>query len=416
MAVSKVELDLECPVCHDDYTEPKFLPCTHVVCCKCVVSWLAVNKQGGCPLCRAPILHFPPGQDVNDSVNSLPTDLATMALVDSKNALSDSHVCSVCDQTPSTSYCLDCGIKLCKSCTAAHGRFPSFREHVLEELSCLTPERLASSRRYPCDSHPDKLAELYCPYHQTLICLLCSSSVHRTCSDVKTIGDMAKEARVTLMEQAVRLRNTEAALLAQIRQVDQEIHGTQAQFNAWQTDVADTCDSLQHTIEKLRKEMNAQLQKEQDNILAPKRARKTLLEQQKTSVQAHAGSVERLLIPSPDSALLGMLDKLKARLDDLERSPPLPGEKSGVSPAKSSFSATLIQLQRAQQLINDPSASSSVNTELNAEPVYHTAICREIHVYHNTGILCYDSSCRTVPVGQFVGQRPLGPGCNKFSI
>ncbi|KAK7485956.1 hypothetical protein BaRGS_00022822 [Batillaria attramentaria] len=53
---------------------------------------------------------------------------------------------------------------------------------------------------------------------------------------------------------------------------------------------------------------------------------------------------------------------------------------------------------------------------LEIKPVYHTLFCRETRVWHDTGILCYDSSSTSVPVSEFVGQRPLSPECNKFSF
>lgn len=32
--------ELECAVCHEEFTEPKILPCTHRVCRTCLLTWL----------------------------------------------------------------------------------------------------------------------------------------------------------------------------------------------------------------------------------------------------------------------------------------------------------------------------------------------------------------------------------------
>ncbi|KAK7088452.1 hypothetical protein V1264_022373 [Littorina saxatilis] len=119
----------ECPVCHDGYKEPKILPCTHLACKKCVVSWLQkAGVKGGCPLCRAPILPSTSGgqRDLDSLVNDLPTDLATMALVDSHKVLSGQHVCMLCENSSSaTSFCLQCDVKICKACIKVHKNIPS---------------------------------------------------------------------------------------------------------------------------------------------------------------------------------------------------------------------------------------------------------------------------------------------------
>jgi len=207
-------------VCHEDYTEPKILPCTHLVCRNCVISWLGKGgNQGGCPLCRAPIL--PPAQqgqgDISTLVDAFLTDLATSAVVESQKALSSRHVCICSDDVEATLFCLQCSINLCKSCAKAHVKIPLLQDHVTEELSSLTAERLASCRQSTCSSHAGRPAELYCTDHKQLICLLCSTSTHRKCSDVEGIGEMAKIKREELRKNVEKMKGMENALVAQVR-------------------------------------------------------------------------------------------------------------------------------------------------------------------------------------------------------
>ena len=53
---------------------------------------------------------------------------------------------------------------------------------------------------------------------------------------------------------------------------------------------------------------------------------------------------------------------------------------------------------------------------VEVKPVYYTAFCRELRVWHDSGILCYDSLSPSIPVGQFCAARPLTSECNKFSL
>ncbi|KAL8599147.1 hypothetical protein ACOMHN_007863 [Nucella lapillus] len=185
---------LECPVCHDDFTEPKLLPCTHLVCRKCVVSWLEKGgNQNGCPLCRAPILpdSAKAQGDLASQVDALPTDFATAAVIESVKTLNGSHMWSCCEDAEASVFCLQCAIKLCNICAKAHAKIPATRNHVAEKLSDLSAEQLALHHHVglPCAHHSTEQAKLYCLSHEELICLLCASSTHRKCGEVEGMGE-----------------------------------------------------------------------------------------------------------------------------------------------------------------------------------------------------------------------------------
>ncbi|KAL5282681.1 RNFT2 family protein [Megaselia abdita] len=50
----------QCPICHDDFTDPVILECSHIFCESCVTTWF-VNEQT-CPLCRAKVAENPTWQ------------------------------------------------------------------------------------------------------------------------------------------------------------------------------------------------------------------------------------------------------------------------------------------------------------------------------------------------------------------
>ena len=221
VTMAAVTGEYECPVCQEDYTEPKILPCAHLVCRNCVISWLGTKGgQGGCPKCRVPIL--PPTQpdqgDLAALVDALPTDLATMALVESQKILSGPHVCTKCQTNViTTSYCLQCDVKLCQACNSYHQKLPASKDHAVEDLSKLTALKLAASRRSTCKSHTNRPVEFHCSSHQELICMMCATTNHRSCPEVKAITDVAKEKRTELKQQAQRLRQKDTALAQHVR-------------------------------------------------------------------------------------------------------------------------------------------------------------------------------------------------------
>ncbi|KAK0062250.1 hypothetical protein Bpfe_008351, partial [Biomphalaria pfeifferi] len=66
----------------------------------------------------------------------------------------------------------------------------------------------------------------------------------------------------------------------------------------------------------------------------------------------------------------------------------------------------------------DPKTVVQMEEDLHLEitPVYFTCICREVTIWHDTGILVYTSQSQQVPVGQFISASPLTPECNSFSF
>ncbi|XP_052754421.1 RING finger and transmembrane domain-containing protein 2 [Galleria mellonella] len=50
-----------CPICHDDYTTPVRLDCSHIFCELCISAWL--DREHTCPLCRAKVAEEPTWRD-----------------------------------------------------------------------------------------------------------------------------------------------------------------------------------------------------------------------------------------------------------------------------------------------------------------------------------------------------------------
>ncbi|XP_070184158.1 transcription intermediary factor 1-beta-like, partial [Littorina saxatilis] len=303
--------DIECPVCHDDFTNPKLLPCNHLACRDCVLSWLQKEGgQGGCPLCRAPILSSTQqGQgQLATMVDSLPTDFATAALVESHKVLNGPHVCDVCENNvTATSYCFDCSIKLCKACTSHHQKFPVLKDHTLEQLNKLTAKRLAASRQGTCNNHSNRPAEVYCSTHQKLMCMLCATTHHCRCLEVKAITDVAREKRTELTQQSQRLKEIAAGLTKQMKAAKETFKGMHNKVN-------NVFDDLQQCSEKRRQQVHDLIQKEEDATVTSLAE----MEKARAAMTSNSSNIDHLVTSAPDDALLQMLNQLKSRLDDLE--------------------------------------------------------------------------------------------------
>ena len=140
----------ECSVCHEQFTEPKLLPCGHLLCRHCLLSWLKSQAEAKCPVCRCAIVDPEErgSKSLEDIADGFPTDLAMAALVEADRLLNKGHNCSVCEDVAATSFCLNCGDMLCNMCKKVHGKMSATRHHTLEDLSSLTPDKIAVNR--PC--------------------------------------------------------------------------------------------------------------------------------------------------------------------------------------------------------------------------------------------------------------------------
>lgn len=66
-----------CPICYEQLENPIFLPCTHVYCAECLVTWMRANVGNQCPTCRVPIVvqkliavvNTPPAPVVNENTS-----------------------------------------------------------------------------------------------------------------------------------------------------------------------------------------------------------------------------------------------------------------------------------------------------------------------------------------------------------
>ncbi|XP_076436818.1 E3 ubiquitin/ISG15 ligase TRIM25-like [Babylonia areolata] len=189
--------DWECSICREPFTIPKLMPCGHVLCCHCLLSWLIPRQKASCPLCRRLIVDLQkhPGKRLGAIVDGFPTDVTMAIRVECEKLLQKDHTCQSCMIQAATSLCLHCHDFLCSSCTPMHGRQSISCHHAVESLASLTVEQLVANYSSPCQGHPSERSQLYCSTHQESICLLCSSTKHRNCPEVKDLKETAAETQ-----------------------------------------------------------------------------------------------------------------------------------------------------------------------------------------------------------------------------
>ena len=241
--------NMECTVCHEHFTLPKLLPCGHLLCRHCLVSWLKSEPEANCPQCRYAIVDPKErkGRSLEDIADGFPTDLAMAALVEADRLLSKQHVCRVCVNVAAVSLCLTCGDMFCQSCSTVHKKQSLSKHHKVENLTSLTVEKLAASRPATCGVHDDKMSEVYCPTHGASICLLCATTTHRQCPEVTNLETRMEQARTELAELVAMLSAGETELERAISQLDQQLQDLDKRTQTAVAEIEATADRLEST-------------------------------------------------------------------------------------------------------------------------------------------------------------------------
>ena len=185
-ALKKLEEQLTCPICLDEYTDPKTLLCLHSFCHRCLEG-LPLDLQGqklflSCPTCRTPtelpetgVAGFP----IAFFINNL-TEVHSLL----KKVFGDQHVsCDNCKKSDATGYCKQCTKFYCAECLGIHNKWAPFVDHIVIsldevartafELPSIEPEVTME-----CSSHGKPL-KIYCETCHDLICPDCTICIHK---------------------------------------------------------------------------------------------------------------------------------------------------------------------------------------------------------------------------------------------
>ena len=243
-ALNKLDKQLTCPICLDDYTDPKTLLCLHSFCHRCLEG-LPLDLQGkklflSCPTCRtstelpeAGVAGFP----IAFFVNNL-TEVHSLL----KKVSGDQHVsCDNCEKSDGTGYCKQCTKFYCAECLTFHNKWVTFVDHTIISLDEVTHTAFQLSSIKPevtmkCSSH-DQPLKIYCETCHDLICSDCTVRIHKgheynLVSDtydkhrqtIESTLEPVREQIVVVTEAVTTLTQREKEITHQGETIKEEIH------------------------------------------------------------------------------------------------------------------------------------------------------------------------------------------------
>eukprot|EP00058_Branchiostoma_floridae_P016995 XP_002602483.1 hypothetical protein BRAFLDRAFT_86868 [Branchiostoma floridae] len=218
---------LTCPVCMLHFRDPRVLPCLHTFCRECLQEWATKQQPLECPTCRTHVSLPDQGVDglrTNFYVNNL-LDFAAV-----KKVAGPGVPCQVCEgkEEGARSWCVQCAVLLCESCTNTHRRLPTLIGHqIVTQENLEASEGVSSSfqRKAFCPKHEDQVLTFYCEPCQTLVCVACTVVNHPRGDkhNPVEIGSVAKRKKRDLQKLIANVEPREKDVRATLNEVGMEI-------------------------------------------------------------------------------------------------------------------------------------------------------------------------------------------------
>ncbi|XP_019620499.1 PREDICTED: tripartite motif-containing protein 2-like [Branchiostoma belcheri] len=250
---------LTCAICMLHFRDPKILPCLHSFCKECLQLWATKQQPLECPTCRKPVSLPDQGVDGLKS-NFYVSNLLDFAAV--KKGAGPGVPCQVCEgkEGGARSWCVQCAVLLCESCTNTHRRFPAMKGHQIvsqENLEASEDVPSGFQRKVFCPKHEDQVLTFYCEPCQTLVCVACTVVDHRPGEQHNPveIGSVAERKKRDLQELLEKVEPREKVVRAALGDVETEISELPTSADAAIKEATEYFDQLMALLQDRKEEV-----------------------------------------------------------------------------------------------------------------------------------------------------------------
>ena len=314
--VKKVTDFLTCPVCHETFDNPKYLPCHHTYCMVCIKR-LIKDFRVKCPECCKEY------RIATGGAEDLPSNFFIYRLVDEITILQkvkgDEEIsCDKCKKKKqAVSYCMNCGIFMCQLCHNYHSESMDYDGHHIAPIAELKGKESVSLKvqdsLMKCKKHKLELL-FYCADCEQLICMYCTVKDHKD-HNHDTVEVMAAKLRDDPRDKKVieELKKVEKKLSNKENNIGKMLNDTDVQVKKEDKKMEEFYNDLIKKIELEKKEKKERLYKVASQM-------KTSLERQLEEVgsaQTKVKDVTRLynsLEESSDQELLSSMKEVVSQV------------------------------------------------------------------------------------------------------
>ncbi|XP_071111695.1 E3 ubiquitin-protein ligase TRIM56-like [Haliotis cracherodii] len=266
-------------LCKQPFSSPKLLTCLHSFCQLCIEERLTTD--GGdhvfqCPLCK----HQTRLQ--TKSASSLTTNFYVLGRqrVYACRA-SKASGCVVCsmkgDFSDSTHHCLDCGDKLCKTCSTGHNSSTLTATHRVVSLDELKEghydRHLLQREERICEKHCEGLA-IFCQTCSEALCVQCVVAEH-TEHQFETVGETVEKRRQSMKQALTMVVATSSNIQDSANTLQAEIDQLNKEEEIF---VSDLTSSVEAVMEKIGEKSSEVLEKGRRSFEDERMKRQRMLE------------------------------------------------------------------------------------------------------------------------------------------
>ncbi|UJR09041.1 hypothetical protein I4U23_013290 [Adineta vaga] len=186
---------IRCGICHNQYVNPRILPCLHTYCLDCIKRNTVIeNDEFECPR-----------QDTTrvkrNSIDSLSVNQTMQDVIDFLALSSGSIQCSNCSSTKSEHWCNECSKNYCAECSNTIHTMRPFRDHHILSI------REKPSELFACEKHTDEKLKYWCQKCAQFVCSDCLLNEHKDHSYV-VIQKIAKELQTKINVDLVHIQSS----------------------------------------------------------------------------------------------------------------------------------------------------------------------------------------------------------------
>lgn len=312
-------------------TSPKLLPCLHSFCLNCLEERFAEQQREKAPSTSAstssnsiPRLKCP-----NCGQEFLVPPKGVLGFLDNQFVLENmgklqrnqeniNRFCTSCeDNSPASSFCLNCSDWLCDACVSAHQRVRVTKDHKIQsEAEYLENSESSDVKPIFCSTHPQEALKLFCANCEKLTCRDCQLLEHKD-HKYQFIKEAAVNYRDNLRGQLNRLYEQAQPLTDSIREVEKAAKGLQERE---ETIVSEIKKSSEMLVKAVRQRENVLLQELKALVLFKhkllSKQNKDLRLMQKI-LQHNYGFTRHVLKNGSDMGLLYSKRQLSSRIQNL---------------------------------------------------------------------------------------------------
>ena len=245
-------------------TSPKLLPCLHSFCLKCLEERFTEQQQEKVPSTTAsssnnsiPRLKCPTcGQEFLVPPKGVVGFLDNQFVLENLGKLQRKQenvkrCCTSCeDNSPASSFCLNCSDWLCDACVSAHQRVRVTKDHKIQsEAQYLENSEAADAKPIFCLTHPQESLKLFCANCERLTCRDCQLLEHKD-HKYQFIKEASVNFKDYLRGQLNRLYEQAQPLTESIREVEKAAKGLQEREESIASEIRKSSEMLVKAVKQ----------------------------------------------------------------------------------------------------------------------------------------------------------------------